>query len=78
MVEKTYQQNGDELGLLMIKAGYAWHFKKYSSDRKLSNAEKDARKKKAGLWTDESPVAPWEWRSAKRKSSRQTAVGYQP
>jgi endonuclease YncB( thermonuclease family) len=78
MVAKTYQQNGDELGLLMIKAGYAWHFKKYSSDRKLSNAEKDARKKKAGLWKDESPVAPWEWRSAKRKSSRQTAVGYQP
>ena len=73
-VAKTYQQNGDELGLLMIKAGYAWHFKKYSSDGKLAKAESDARKKKAGLWNDESPVAPWEWRSRRKKGIQHSAV----
>ncbi len=64
---KTYDSNGDELGLLMIRAGYAWHFKKYSSDSQLANAEIEARTSKAGLWIDDLPVAPWYWRTKKRK-----------
>jgi len=61
-IAKTFSANGSELGLLMIEAGYAWHFKKYSSDIQLANAEIKARNKKAGLWVDENPVAPWDWR----------------
>ena len=61
-IAKTFLANGKELGLLMIEAGYAWHFKKYSSDIKLANAEIEARNKRSGLWVDDSPVAPWDWR----------------
>ncbi len=64
-VAKTYELNGDELGLLMIKAGYAWHFKKYSSDLQYEKAEVEARNTKSGLWADVTPVAPWEWRKVK-------------
>lgn len=46
----------------MISKGMAWHFKKYSSNKELANAELFARKKKIGLWSLENPVAPWDWR----------------
>lgn len=46
----------------MIKAGYAWHFKKYSNSIKLANLETEARINKKGLWIDPGAVAPWEWR----------------
>ena len=55
-----------ELGLMMIEAGYAWHFKKYSSDPILAAAELEARKMKRGLWADPSPVAPWDYRKEKK------------
>ena len=32
-------------------------------DRRLySEAEREARIKQKGLWKDEEPMAPWEWR----------------
>ena len=57
-----------DAGLEQIKAGLAWHYKKYQSeqseeDRRLySEAELEARIKQIGLWKDEEPMAPWEWR----------------
>ena len=65
-IAKTFSEDGRELGLLMIEVGYAWHFKKYSSDIQLANAEIEARNKRAGLWVDEMPMAPWEWRKIKK------------
>ena len=64
--------NGSELGLLMIEAGYAWHFKRYSSDVLLANAEIKARKNQLGLWADETPVAPWDWRKDKKAKRKHT------
>lgn len=55
-----------ELGLMIIEAGYAWHFKKYSSDPVLARAEIEARKSKRGLWADPHPVAPWDYRKQKK------------
>jgi len=38
------------------------------NDRLAYNAaEESARASKVGLWADPDPVAPWEWRSARRK-----------
>lgn len=50
----------------MLKAGYAWHFKKYSKDKHLAVLEDQARKQKRGLWADPNPIAPWDWRKRKR------------
>jgi len=54
------------LSLEMIRAGYAWHFKKYSSDTVLSDAEIKARQNKTGLWSEANPETPWDKR-ARRK-----------
>lgn len=55
---------GQDLSLALVKAGLAWHFKKYSSDPALAEAEEQARKAKTGLWSMPNPVPPWEWRKA--------------
>lgn len=66
-VAKTYIPGTSELGLQMIEAGFAWHFKRYSSNRILADAETVARDSKAGLWSDAMPVAPWDWRRKSKK-----------
>ena len=65
---------GDEdINLKQIDTGLAWHYKKYqgeqiTSDRvKYSDAELEARRVRRGLWADNNPVPPWEYRQAKRK-----------
>jgi len=63
----TYLEDGRELGHEMIKAGLAWHFKKYNSDKDLSDLEFEARKAKRGLWFEENPMAPWDNRKLHRQ-----------
>lgn len=46
----------------MIRRGFAWHFRKYSSDSDLERLEQEARKHRRGLWKSPDVVAPWEWR----------------
>lgn len=64
----TYLEDDRELCQEMIRAGYAWHFKRYNSDKVLSDLEKEARLSKRGLWTDPDPVPPWEYRQKMRES----------
>lgn len=54
--------NKQNLNKLLVEGGYAWHFKKYSSDAAYANLEKEARQQKKGLWQAENPVSPWQWR----------------
>jgi micrococcal nuclease len=46
----------------LVKAGLAWHFLKYSTDTSYDVLEAIARQSKIGLWADENPIPPWEWR----------------
>jgi len=51
------------LSLKLINAGFAWHYKKYSSDTIFSSAELVAKSNDIGLWSDTLQIAPWDWRS---------------
>lgn len=51
----------------MIKQGMAWHFKKYSTDITYARLELQARQKKTGLWQDAHAIAPWDWRTPKKR-----------
>lgn len=59
--------NGRDVGLFQIEIGQAWHdhphFQDQSTtDRALySEAERNARQKKLGLWRKPNPQAPWTW-----------------
>jgi endonuclease YncB( thermonuclease family) len=50
------------INLLLVQKGYAWHFKKYSTDVRLAKAETEARATKRGLWAVGNAIAPWVWR----------------
>jgi len=53
----------------LLKAGMAWHFKKYNSSSELGRLESSARSKKIGLWSQPSPKPPWEFRKKNKLSS---------
>jgi endonuclease YncB( thermonuclease family) len=67
---------GRDVGLEMIMAGHAWHYKKFQNeqserDRQLfEGAELHARKSRFNLWSANTPTPPWEFR--KEPSEPQT------
>lgn len=61
----VYNETGSNLNRQLVKAGLAWHFKKYSSDMVYSQLEIAARKNRVGLWAEDNPVPPWDWRKPK-------------
>jgi endonuclease YncB( thermonuclease family) len=58
----TLYFDGININLLEVREGYAWHYKKYSNDQKMANAEELAKKEKKGLWRSLNVIPPWEWR----------------
>lgn len=51
----------------LVKNGLAWHYVKYSNDKQLDSLENFAKINKVGLWCENDAIAPWEWRSNKKK-----------
>ena len=51
-----------DVSLELVKAGLAWHYKKYSSDPELAAAEQQARAEGVGVWSLADPIPPWEQR----------------
>ena len=59
--------DGRNVNQEMVKAGYAWWFRKYApNDDTLANLESEARRAKRELWADPYAVPPWEYRKVKR------------
>ena len=63
----SYLEDATELSHEMIKAGLAWHFKKYNSDKELADLEIRARNRKKGIWSETNPMSPWENRKLHRQ-----------
>lgn len=63
--------DGKDIASEMIKNGYSWHYKKYSDDADLAKLETEAKAKKAGLWKDATPVAPWTFRNQESNTAKQ-------
>lgn len=55
------------INLQMVKEGLAWHYEYFAPDAEdLAAAEKAARKSRKGLWADDEPVNPYEFRKLSR------------
>ena len=50
----------------LVRQGMAWVYRKYTDDERLYVLESEAKQAKRGLWLDENPIPPWEWRRGKR------------
>ena len=60
--------DGRDVNIEQVKAGLAWHFKKYEDEqspedrRTYAAAEQEARSASLGLWKVAAPTAPGDWR----------------
>lgn len=55
----------------LLKNGFAWVYTQYYKGETWQKLEAEAREAQIGLWRDDSPTPPWEWRrSGKTKYSR--------
>jgi len=68
--------SGEDMNLEQIKAGLAWHYKKYQNEQttadrvKYSDMEREARMAKRGLWQDADPMPPWDYRKGEWKQKK--------
>lgn len=59
--------NGSDVGTQLVRNGDAWHYEKFAPKRNdLAKAQAEAKANKAGLWSDPSPVAPWNFRAKEK------------
>ena len=60
--------NGLDACLEQVRAGLAWHYKKYQHEqspedqRLYADAEIRAREARLGLWRENNPNSPWDYR----------------
>jgi micrococcal nuclease len=54
--------DGRSLNQELVRAGYAWWFRRYSTDVRLAALEAEARAARRGLWVDHDPRPPWDYR----------------
>jgi len=68
--------NGVDANLEQVREGSAWVYTQYLrelpiEDRNLYlQAERQAKAQRRGLWHDEQPEPPWQWRRDKRSHSQ--------
>jgi endonuclease YncB( thermonuclease family) len=75
--------NGSDANLAQVRNGFAWHYKEYereqsANDRKLyTDAENAARSARLGLWRDNVPTPPWDWRHGNKNADKQKLADLQ-
>ena len=57
--------DGLTVNRLMLSQGYAWATRGSSRDKMFIGLESMAREGGLGLWRQNSPTSPWEWRERK-------------
>ncbi len=62
LIAVIINEENENVNKELVKAGLAWHFIKYSNDTSYDDLELTARQNKVGLWADENPTPPWDWR----------------
>jgi len=67
LIGEVFLPDGKMLNEEAIKAGLAWHYRvKHPHSTFLEKMEYKAWKKKMGLWVQEKPIPPWEFRRETR------------
>ncbi len=67
IVGEIFLSDGKSLNRELVRNGFAWWYKKYApNDTVLEQLEKEAKENKRGLWSDDNPTPPWEFRRGKK------------
>lgn len=64
VVGEVILPDGRSLGAELVRAGLAWHHRRFApDDRDLARLEAEARRAGRGLWRDDDPTPPWEFKA---------------
>ena len=66
----TVYVDGKDVNLEMIRAGLAWHYKRFDSSPAYAAAETEARAVRRGLWSDPNPTPPEDYRHGRAVAPR--------
>jgi len=55
----------ENINTYQVLQGNAWYYEKYSDNEILRGSQEIAKLDKRGLWKDENPTAPWDYRRKK-------------
>jgi micrococcal nuclease len=59
--------DGRNFSQALTAAGLCWWYRRYAPhDYELQRLEREAREQKRGLWADNDPTPPWDWRATQR------------
>lgn len=70
--------DGTDVNLKLVEDGWAWHYTKYNCQEKFAKAEVAARTAKRGLWSQDNPMAPWDFRALKKLTITPSTTGGTP
>ena len=65
--------DGVDANLEQVKRGLAWFYKKYQNEQPFEDrldylhAQEAAEQSKVGLWKEQAPVPPWDFRKSKKQ-----------
>lgn len=66
------------LNLAILRNGFAWWYREYApKEKEYESAEAEAKTAKRGLWADNNPIAPWDFRRGKGVESAKPQTGEQ-
>ena len=54
--------DGVDANAEQVRRGMAWVYDRYVTDKSLYAVQEDAKAERRGLWHDDKPLPPWEWR----------------
>lgn len=51
---------GQDVGMALVSEGWAWHYRSFAPlEERLAEAERSARSRRIGIWTQAAAVPPW-------------------
>ena len=72
--------NGIDANAEQVKRGMAWAYRQYLTDQTIADLEETAKAERIGLWADDEPTPPWEFRhsgkTTKAKANKSDASSH--
>ncbi|MCK9635993.1 MAG: thermonuclease family protein [Methylobacter tundripaludum] len=66
--------DGVDANAEQVRRGMAWAYRQYLTDQSIADLEESAKSAGVGLWADENPTPPWEFRhGGKAAKPKQTS-----
>ncbi|MCW5830159.1 MAG: thermonuclease family protein [Deltaproteobacteria bacterium] len=66
-VGRVTTDDGRDVEIEMVRSGWAWWYRQYAGDdRALEEAEAAAKADRLGIWHEDGPEPPWEFRRAQK------------